>query len=174
MALDLPGHGDSAWHDDADYRAETNAGAVAAALTQLAPDADAVVGQSLGGLTAIAVAAARPELVRRLVLVDISPGLVVEGGNQVRDFLAGPESFESRDEIVERAASFGFGVRGRHWSAACCTTRACATTVASCSSTTSPTSGGIDAPLGTDFRRCGRRSRGSGCPCCWSGGAAAS
>ena len=76
----------------------------------LAPDAEAVVGQSLGGLTAIAVAAARPELVRRLVIVDVSPGIVVEGGNQVRDFLAGPESFESRDEIVERAASFGFGV----------------------------------------------------------------
>lgn len=28
---------------------------------------------------------------------------------QVRDFLAGPTDFGSRDEIVERAAAFGFG-----------------------------------------------------------------
>ena len=89
--------------------AETNAVAIVSVLTRLAPAADALVGQSLGGLTAIAVAAARPELVRRLVLVDISPGLVVEGGNEVRDFLAGPDSFASRDEIVDRAASLGFG-----------------------------------------------------------------
>ena len=44
------------------------------------------------------------------MIVDVSPGIVIEGGNQVRDFLAGPESFASREEIVDRAASFGFGV----------------------------------------------------------------
>ncbi|MET0144369.1 MAG: alpha/beta hydrolase [Ilumatobacteraceae bacterium] len=110
VALDLPGHGDSAWRDDLDYRAEVIAPAAASALGQLAPDAVAVVGQSLGGLTAIAVAGQRPDLVAALVIVDVSPGLVVGDGNQVRDFLAGPESFATREEIVERAASFGFAV----------------------------------------------------------------
>jgi pimeloyl-ACP methyl ester carboxylesterase len=109
VALDLPGHGDSPWRDDADYRAETIAAPVGAALEQAAPEADAIVGQSLGGLTAIAVAASHRHLVRRLVLVDISPGFVIEGGNPVRDFLADAESFASRAEIVDRALSFGFG-----------------------------------------------------------------
>ena len=109
VAPDLPGHGDSPWRDDADYRAETLAAPVGGALDQSAPEADAIVGQSLGGLTAIALAASHPRLVRRLVLVDITPGFVIEGGNPVRDFLADAESFGSRDEIVDRAVSFGFG-----------------------------------------------------------------
>jgi pimeloyl-ACP methyl ester carboxylesterase len=109
LAVDLPGHGGSSWRDDADYRPETNAAALAPVLAELAPLAQAVVGQSLGGLTAIALLATYPELVRRLVVIDVTPGLRIEGANQVRDFLAGPDSFESRHEIVDRALSFGFG-----------------------------------------------------------------
>ena len=56
-AVDLPGHGDSAWRDDADYRAESLAPAVGEVLAALAPASEAVVGQSLGGLTAIVLAA---------------------------------------------------------------------------------------------------------------------
>jgi pimeloyl-ACP methyl ester carboxylesterase len=109
VALDLPGHGESSWHDDVDYGAERLAAPVGEATARLAPGSEVVVGQSLGGLTAIALAAARPDLVKRLVVVDASPGFVVGDGNQVRDFLAGPESFASRDEIVDRALEFGFG-----------------------------------------------------------------
>ena len=109
VAIDLPGHGSSSWRDDADYRAEVNAATLAPVVERLAPDALVVVGQSLGGLTAIALASLRPELARALVVVDVRPGLVAGSGNQVRDFLAGATSFASRDEIVERALSFGFG-----------------------------------------------------------------
>jgi pimeloyl-ACP methyl ester carboxylesterase len=110
VALDLPGHGQSPWRDDARYDPATIAPAVIAALEDVAPRTDVLVGQSLGGLTAIVVAAERPDLVRRIVIVDVSPGLVVKQDNQVRSFLAGPESFETREEIVERARAFGFGV----------------------------------------------------------------
>jgi pimeloyl-ACP methyl ester carboxylesterase len=109
VAVELPGHGDSSWRGDANYGAEANAATLGPVLERLAPEASAVVGQSLGGLTAIALAGSFAHLVRRLVIIDVSPGLKVDGGNQVRDFLAGPESFTSRDEIVERALSFGFG-----------------------------------------------------------------
>ncbi|MEZ0383030.1 alpha/beta fold hydrolase [Mycobacterium sp. pW045] len=73
LAVDLPGHGRSAWRDDGDYSPQRNAAAVAPVLRELAPTAELVVGMSLGGLTAIRVAAAAPELVRRLVLVDVTP-----------------------------------------------------------------------------------------------------
>ncbi len=109
LAIDLPGHGHSAWRSDGDYRPRTNAGPVAEAIAALAPDAAAVVGQSLGGLTTIAVAEVRPDLVRRLGLVDISPGLRIEDAAQVRDFLDGATSFASPNEIVERARAFGIG-----------------------------------------------------------------
>lgn len=110
LALDLPGHGHSSWRDDGDYRPRTNAGPVAAAIAALAPGARAVIGQSLGGLTAIAVAEAAPELVPALGLVDISPGLRLEDAAPVRDFLDGATSFASPMDIVERARSFGIGV----------------------------------------------------------------
>ena len=73
LAVDLPGHGRSAWREDGDYGPKLNAVAVAPIVRELAPDADLIVGMSLGGLTAIRLAVSAPELVRKLVLVDVTP-----------------------------------------------------------------------------------------------------
>ena len=73
LAMDLPGHGHSAWRDDGDYSPQNNAAALAPVLNELAPQADLVVGMSLGGLTAIGLGAVAPHLVRELVLVDVTP-----------------------------------------------------------------------------------------------------
>ena len=74
VAIDLPGHGHSAWREDHDYRPASMAPAVAAAIDALAPDALAVCGMSLGGLTSIAVTDQRPDLVRKLALVSQRAG----------------------------------------------------------------------------------------------------
>jgi esterase len=73
LAVDLPGHGHSGWRADGDYSPQHNAEALAPALHELAPDADLVVGMSLGGLTAVRLAAVAPELVNELVLIDVTP-----------------------------------------------------------------------------------------------------
>jgi pimeloyl-ACP methyl ester carboxylesterase len=73
LAVDLPGHGRSAWRDDGDYGPKLNAIAVEPVVRKLASDADLVVGHSLGGLTAMRLAVSAPELVRKLVLVDVTP-----------------------------------------------------------------------------------------------------
>lgn len=73
LAIDLPGHGRSAWREDGDYGPRGNAVAIAPVLRELAASADLIVGMSLGGLTAIRLAAAEPGLVPRLVLVDVTP-----------------------------------------------------------------------------------------------------
>lgn len=73
LAIDLPGHGRSAWREDGDYGPKLNAVAVEPVIRALAPDADLIVGMSLGGLTALRLAVTTPELVRRLVLVDVTP-----------------------------------------------------------------------------------------------------
>ncbi|WP_143175637.1 alpha/beta fold hydrolase [Cryptosporangium aurantiacum] len=110
LAVDLPGHGDSAWRDDFDYSPRTNAAALATVLDALAPGTrQTVVGQSLGGVTAIALAESRPDLVERLVIVDVSPGLRAEDAAQVTNFLSGPLVFSSREEIVELALAAGIG-----------------------------------------------------------------
>jgi pimeloyl-ACP methyl ester carboxylesterase len=61
---------------------------------------------SLGGATSIALAASRPGLVAKLALVDITPGVTREKSSDIAAFLAGPESFASFDEILERTIAF--------------------------------------------------------------------
>ncbi|GAA2547109.1 alpha/beta fold hydrolase [Mycolicibacterium diernhoferi] len=73
LALDLPGHGRSAWREDGDYGPKLNAETVKPVLREHAPGARLVVGMSLGGLTALRVAASEPALVPELVLVDVTP-----------------------------------------------------------------------------------------------------
>jgi len=73
LAVDLPGHGHSAWREDGDYSPQHNAAALAPVLDELAPQADLVVGMSLGGLTAVRLGAIAPHLVPELVLVDVTP-----------------------------------------------------------------------------------------------------
>ncbi|MEO5982017.1 MAG: alpha/beta fold hydrolase [Pedococcus sp.] len=70
--VDLPDHGRSPWGEEFSFAAYADA--VAATLRRI--DADArwmVVGHSLGGKTAMLLTLQHPELVARLVVVDIAP-----------------------------------------------------------------------------------------------------
>ncbi|KDA04790.1 hydrolase [Microbacterium sp. CH12i] len=110
LAIDLAGHGDSTWRKDVDYSGRTLAADIVAALEQWTTEPQILVGQSLGGLTAAAVASARPDLVRELIIVDITPGINASAGpSALRAFYAGPTDFASRDELVDRAIAAGFG-----------------------------------------------------------------
>jgi len=73
LALDLPGHGHSDWRDDGDYGPRRSAITVEAVIRSHAPDAELVVGMSLGGLTAMRLAVTAPDLVRKLVMIDVTP-----------------------------------------------------------------------------------------------------
>lgn len=73
LAVDLPGHGHSGWRDDGDYSPANNADTLLPVLRELAPNAEFVVGMSLGGLTGIRLGAQAPDLVNELVLIDVTP-----------------------------------------------------------------------------------------------------
>ncbi|GAA3767673.1 alpha/beta hydrolase [Microbacterium kribbense] len=110
LAIDLPGHGDSSWRDDAAYVGSVLAPDVTLGMREWTDAPQLLVGQSLGGLTAAAVAASHPDLVRDLVVIDISPGIDPNGGaQQIAQFFAGPTDWASRDELVDRALAFGLG-----------------------------------------------------------------
>jgi pimeloyl-ACP methyl ester carboxylesterase len=61
---------------------------------------------SLGGLVSLSLAVHEPELVRRLVLVDITPGTTAAQAGPIAAFLAGPERFASFQAMLDRTVAF--------------------------------------------------------------------
>ena len=107
LAVDLPGHGHSDWPQESAWLDPiTMADDVAQVIERFAPDARAVVGMSLGGATSIVLATRHPHLVRRLLLVDITPGVDGDKTSDIAAFLAGPETFATFDEILDRTVQF--------------------------------------------------------------------
>ncbi|HEX2849040.1 MAG TPA: alpha/beta hydrolase [Acidimicrobiales bacterium] len=109
LAIDLPGHGHSDGPSVVRGRRHSPGAAaddVAVVVRALAPTAVGVVGMSFGGLTAIALADRAPDLVRRLLLVDVLPGLDAAHAQHISDFVNGPPTFASFDELLERTKQF--------------------------------------------------------------------
>jgi pimeloyl-ACP methyl ester carboxylesterase len=106
VAIDLPGHGHSDGPRGGFADPSGNAEDVAVAMRALTPQAGGVVGMSLGGLTALALSLRAPELVRSVVLVDVTPGVDEGKATAITAFINGPESFASFDEILARTVEF--------------------------------------------------------------------
>ena len=107
LAIDLPGHGHSYRRSDRDYGPWANAAVVATVMQVLAPNADVVVGMSLGGATLLHLAAAHPELCRRVVVVDVTPQIndpsremsTMERGSLA--LVGGPPTYDSFEAMAE-------------------------------------------------------------------------
>ncbi|MFT7598953.1 MAG: pimeloyl-ACP methyl ester carboxylesterase [Acidimicrobiales bacterium] len=105
LAVDLAGHGhsdDRASQSSASSRVDSLASDMVKVIRALAPTAEAIVGMSLGGMTAICLADQAPELVRRLLLVDVTPGVTAEKAKAITDFVNGPATFADFDDILAR------------------------------------------------------------------------
>ena len=110
VALDLPGHGDSAWAADGDYRIEVLADTMLGVWRELGMPL-AVVGASLGGLISMAaVGRADAPPISALVLVDIAPRMEEAGVERIVSFMrARPDGFASLEEAAQQIAAY----RGR-------------------------------------------------------------
>ena len=107
MAIDLPGHGHSDRRQDRNYGPWQNAETVAAVMEAVAPAARCVIGMSLGGATTIRLAAQRPDLCRRAVLVDVTPQIndpsrqLTTAERGTVSLIAGPPVYESFEEMAD-------------------------------------------------------------------------
>jgi pimeloyl-ACP methyl ester carboxylesterase len=107
LAPDLPGHGDS---DGLPGAPTLGRHALAATLPPLVAEFGlgdvAVVGASLGGITAITLARSDPELVRAIVLIDVGHQLEEAGVQRIIAFMSEHESFGSLDEAAAAIAEY--------------------------------------------------------------------
>ena len=106
VAIDLPGHGHSDGGKNGSLNVFANAEDIATVIRELAPNASMVVGMSLGGMTSVALAGHAPELVERLALIDVTPGVDGPKAQQIANFINGPESFPNFDELLSRTIEF--------------------------------------------------------------------
>lgn len=106
LAVDLPGHGHSDRGARGSGSVQDHAADVEKVLRVLAAHPQAVCGMSLGGLTALALAARAPDLVARLVLVDVTPGVTMHKASAITSFVNGPRTFPSFDEILARTIEY--------------------------------------------------------------------
>ncbi len=100
VATDARGHGESGRPADGYAPPEFVADALAV-LDALTIERALVVGHSMGGTHAIRLAAAHPDRVERLVVVDAGPEPMPEGAQRARRLsLERPERFEYADEAL--------------------------------------------------------------------------
>jgi pimeloyl-ACP methyl ester carboxylesterase len=106
-SMDLRGHGDSGWCQEKNYGVDPFRDDLRAVLGQLARPA-VLVGASLGGIAALAVAGEGPrERVKALVLVDITHSPPADGASRIQGFMrANPEGFSSLEEAAETVAAY--------------------------------------------------------------------
>jgi pimeloyl-ACP methyl ester carboxylesterase len=114
VALDQRGHGRSE-RRPADVSRDAFVADAVAAIEQFELAPVALIGQSLGGHTAFLVAAARPELIRSLIVAEASPAS--EDRGKPGEIEAALSSWPAEFASVEAAEEFfgGDTPRGRAW-----------------------------------------------------------
>ncbi len=107
VALDSRGHGDSDRSPTANYSLETLTGDTLQVIYQIGRPV-ALIGASMGGLTSLPVShEAGPELVTKLVLVDVVPRFEKSGRARIRDFMfSGIDGFASLEEAADAVAAY--------------------------------------------------------------------
>jgi lipase len=107
VAPDLIGHGRSSWA--APWNIDANVGALAGLLDAEADGPVVVVGHSFGGAVALDLAAARPDLVAALVLLDPAVGL--DGGwmRDIADDMFASPDYTDREEARSEKVNGSWG-----------------------------------------------------------------
>jgi pimeloyl-ACP methyl ester carboxylesterase len=106
VAPDLPAHGDSDPIFDAPFDRHVLAATLPPLLDEFGIPRAAFVGASLGGITSLTLAAAQPDLVGAIVLVDIGHRLEDAGVDRIIEFMGRHESFASLEEAAAAVAEY--------------------------------------------------------------------
>ena len=110
-AVDLRGHGDSGWADDANYGISGHLGdllALTAEIRRRDPGLPvALVGASLGGVISLIATGENEGFAQALVMVDVAAKIEESGSARVRDFMkSAPNGFESLEQASEAIAAY--------------------------------------------------------------------
>lgn len=106
IALDVRGHGRSAWPKEPDYSLDAISDDLRVFLDYLESDRVVLVGHSWGGMNALAFTAEYPDRVGGLGLVDSGPEFHSDGIKKIDSFVNSAATAMTIDEHMERALEF--------------------------------------------------------------------
>jgi pimeloyl-ACP methyl ester carboxylesterase len=106
LALDQRGHGDSDWAPDLDYSIAAQLQDTKGFVDELGLDRFILVGMSLGAINSLAFAAAHPERLQALVIIDAGPEMRRPGSSRIRDFVNSVQETVTIEAIIEKALEF--------------------------------------------------------------------
>ena len=96
LALDQRGRGDSDWAKDGDYTTGAYIADLAGFCAALNLEKFTLMGHSMGGRNAMAFGGKYPEMLEKLVIVDVGPTLDSRGSQRIADEIKSvPEEFDS-------------------------------------------------------------------------------
>ena len=101
IAMDVRGHGESAWSPDAAYGYADQVGDLAALVDQLGIDRFVLIGTSMGGIIAMTYAGQHAERLRALVLNDIGPDVEAGSGRITQTVGSRPNDFASLEQAMQ-------------------------------------------------------------------------
>jgi len=107
VALDSRGHGDSDRSPTANYSVDSLGADTLRVIDQIGGPT-VLIGASMGGLTGILAAhEAGPEVITKLVLVDVVPRFEKDGSARIRDFMfSGVDGFDSLEQAAEAVSAY--------------------------------------------------------------------
>lgn len=108
ISFDARGHGESSWSSSGDYSFDVRQADLEAIARSEAAGALALVGASMGGMTAMwTLGCGGCPSTRALVLVDITPRPSMVGVNKIRKFMLGhPQGFATLEEAADAVAAY--------------------------------------------------------------------
>jgi len=113
VAMDVRGHGESAWSPAGAYQYRDQVDDLAAVVDKLGLSRFTLIGTSMGGIIAMAYAGAHPDRLTHLVINDIGPDVEV-GSQRITQMVgARPDEFGTLDEAMAYRRQISPIVAGR-------------------------------------------------------------
>lgn len=106
IAIDQRGHGDTEWPRDGQANRHARADDAYQILTALGIERPLVCGHSMGGIVAMTLLVAHPQLASKAVIVDVGPELGADGAKYIGNFVASVHEVASLEEFVDRVAAY--------------------------------------------------------------------
>lgn len=111
LSVDLRGHGESDWVASGDYRFSTYGEEAALLAREVAARfgaAPAIVGASLGGLSALGAEIVHGPMLDALVLVDVTPWMDPDGVDRIQGFMRthSSDGFATLDQAADAIAAY--------------------------------------------------------------------